>query len=65
MIFLIVDGHPAHKAEKVTQFVESAKNLLRLFYLPPYSPESNADERVWNHVKNHSFFFTETACYAL
>ncbi|MBW2154476.1 MAG: IS630 family transposase [Deltaproteobacteria bacterium] len=54
MIFLIVDGHPAHRAKKVTKFVESVKDRLRLFYLPPYSPELNPDEWVWNHLKNHA-----------
>lgn len=26
---------------------------LRLFFLPPYSPELNPDELVWNDVKNN------------
>jgi len=26
---------------------------LHLFFLPPYSPELNPDEQVWNHVKRH------------
>jgi transposase len=26
---------------------------LRLFFLPPYSPELNPDEQVWNYVKHH------------
>jgi transposase len=51
-IFLIVDGHPAHKAKKVKAFVESVKDQLRLFLLPPYSPELNPDELVWNNLKN-------------
>jgi len=53
-IFLIVDGHPAHKAKMVTKFVASLEGKLRLFYLPPYSPELNPDERVWNDLKNNS-----------
>lgn len=52
-IFLIVDNHPVHKAVKVRKFVQSTKGKLRLFFLPPYSPELNPDELVWNHVKNH------------
>jgi transposase len=52
-IYLIVDGHPAHKAKKVTAFVESVKERLQLFYLPGYSPELNPDELVWNNLKNH------------
>lgn len=53
-IFLIVDGHPSHKARKVSNFIESKpiKNRFRLFFLPPYSPELNPDERVWNDLKN-------------
>ena len=53
-IFLIVDGHPAHKAKMVTKFVDSVEGKLRLFNLPPYSPELNPDERVWNDLKNNS-----------
>jgi transposase len=53
VIFLIVDGHPAHKAALVTKFVESVKDRFQLFLLPPYSPELNPDEWVWNHLKNH------------
>ena len=54
MIFLIVDGHPCHKAGKVAKYVETVKERFRLFFLPPYSPELNPDERVWNDLKNNS-----------
>lgn len=53
-IFLIVDGHPAHKAVLVKRFVAACGSALRLFFLPPYSPELNPDERVWNDLKNNS-----------
>jgi transposase len=53
-IFLIVDGHPAHKAKSVTRFLESIKDRFGLFFLPPYSPELNPDERVWNDVKSNA-----------
>jgi transposase len=52
-IFLIVDGHPTHKAVKVRRFLESVVDKLRLFFLPPYSPELNPDEPVWNDLKNN------------
>jgi transposase len=52
-IFLIVDGHPVHKSAAVAKFVASTEGRLQLFYLPPYSPELNPDEQVWNHLKNH------------
>ena len=51
-IFLIVDGHPVHRSTSVKKFVQSTKGKLRLFYLPPYSPELNPDELVWNNVKS-------------
>ena len=51
-VFLIVDGHPTHKAKSVRSFVDSQKGKLELFYLPPYSPELNPDEYVWNDLKN-------------
>lgn len=51
-IFLIVDGHSAHRAKKTTQFVEDNKDRLRLFFLPPYSPELNPDEWVWKNIKH-------------
>jgi transposase len=50
-IFLIVDRGPAHIAKKTKAFVESLKGRLRLFYLPPYSPDRNPDELVWKHLK--------------
>jgi len=53
-IFLIVDGHPAHRAAAVKKFAASTEGKLRLFYLPTYSPELNPDEQVWNHLKNHT-----------
>ena len=52
-IFLIVDGHPTHKAAKVRRFVEETDDRLVLFLLPPYSPELNPDEHVWNDLKNN------------
>ncbi len=50
-IFLVVEGHPSHGAKKVLDFVRSTKGKLRLFFLPPNSPELNPDEPEWNHLK--------------
>ena len=52
-IFLIVDGHPSHRAGKVSRFVASTEGRLRLFFLPGYSPNLNPDEQVWNDLKNN------------
>ena len=53
-IFLIVDGHPTHRAKLTQEFVRSTDGKLRLFFLPPYSPELNPDELVWRDVKAHT-----------
>lgn len=51
-VYLIVDGHPCHRAKIVTKHVASTGGRLKLFYLPGYSPELNPDEWVWKNVKN-------------
>ena len=51
-VFLVVDGHPVHRSRAVKAFVESTGGRLRLFFLPPYSPELNPDEWVWKNVKH-------------
>ncbi len=48
-VFLVVDRGPAHISEKTRAFVDSLNGRLRLFYLPPYSPDRNPDELVWKH----------------
>ena len=50
-VFVIVDGHPAHKAKLVEEFVASTNGILKLFFLPPYAPHLNPDEQDWAHVK--------------
>lgn len=51
-LFVIVDGHPCHKARKTRRYVESLDGALELHFLPAYSPELNPDELVWNDMKN-------------
>jgi transposase len=53
-IFLVVDGGSAHTSKMTKAFVKDLGGKLELFYLPPYSPELNPDELVWNHLKNHT-----------
>ena len=49
--FLVVAGHPAHKANLVKDYVAHTKGRLELHFLPPYAPDLNPDEFVWNHMK--------------
>jgi transposase len=51
-VYLIVDGHPAHRATATKTFVASTEGRLKLFFLPGYSPELNPDEWVWKNVKH-------------
>jgi transposase len=51
-VYLIVDGHPAHRATATKEFAASTQGRLKLFFLPGYSPELNPDEWVWKNVKH-------------
>jgi transposase len=37
----------------IKKFVEAQDGKLKLFYLPPYSPQLNPDEQVWAHAKRN------------
>jgi len=50
-IYLIVDGHPTHKAKLVRSYVESTRGRLKLLFLPEYVPHLNPDEQVCADVK--------------
>jgi hypothetical protein len=53
-IFLILDGGRYHHSRLVKDYVCTLNGKLQLFFLPPYSPELNPDEQVWNYLKHHS-----------
>jgi transposase len=52
-VVVIVDGGSYHKSKAVNEFLKAEGALLgvRLVLLPPYSPELNPDEQVWNQAK--------------
>lgn len=52
-IYLVVDGHPSHKAKVVKHYIQSTQGKLELHFLPPYAPDLNPDEFVWQHVKTN------------
>jgi transposase len=52
-VFLVVDGHPAHKAKVVKQYVQGLQGRLEIHFLPPYAPDLNPDEFVWSHMKSN------------
>lgn len=53
-VYLIVDGHPVHKAGKVKKWLRGNTDNILLFYLPAYSPELNPDEFLNNDVKSNA-----------
>src|SRR6266568_2992562 len=52
-IFLVIDGHPAHKAKVVQRYLETLGGRLELVALPTYAPDLNPDEFVWSHMKKN------------
>lgn len=50
-IFVITDGHPVHKSKKVKVFLKDKGNRIQLYLLPPYAPDLNPDELVWNYIR--------------
>ncbi len=53
-VVLIVDEHPAHKAGETTRWLKSQEEHLRVYFLPPYSPELNPDELLNQDVKTNA-----------
>jgi transposase len=51
-ILVIWDGASIHRSEEVKTFLASLRDdEVWLERIPPYSPELNADEQVWKHLK--------------
>ena len=53
-VYLIVDGHPVHRAANVKRWLAAHADAIRMFHLPGYSPELNPDEYLNNDVKANS-----------
>jgi transposase len=52
-VFLVVDGHPSHRAKVVASYVARCRGALELHFLPPYAPDLNPDEFVWQYAKTN------------
>jgi len=52
-IYYVTDGHPAHKTKKLNEWLVENKKRIEVFFLPPYSPELNAQEYVNQDVKTN------------
>ena len=54
LLYLIVDGHPVHRSAAVRHWLARNPQRIRLFQLPPYSPELNPDEYLNQDVKSNA-----------
>lgn len=52
-IYFVTDGHPAHKTKKLNEWLAQNKKRIEVFFLPPYSPELNAQEYVNQDLKTN------------
>ena len=50
-IFVIADNARYHHSKPVRAFLDTQPGEIMMAFLPPYSPELNPDEQVWNHAK--------------
>jgi len=53
-VVLIVDGHPAHRARIVRDWVAAHPALIELHFLPGYAPELNPAEMLNQDVKTNA-----------
>lgn len=53
-VFLIVDGHPVHRAKLMQTWRAEHNDEVEIIYLPTYSPELNPDELLNQDVKSNA-----------
>jgi len=53
-ILLIMDNYSPHKTKRVQQWLQRHKDKIKIFFLPPYSPELNPDELLNQDIKTNA-----------
>lgn len=53
-IYLIQDNASYHKTQEAHAWFEKNRRYVEVFQLPPYWPELNAAERIWQYTRNHA-----------
>jgi putative transposase len=59
-VVLFVDNDKAHQAKTVQRLLDKHHQQIRIEWLPPYSPELNPQEDIWQHMRRrvtHNYFF--------
>lgn len=52
-IVILWDNTNPHKSNAVKKVIQENKDRLAVFFTPPYSPDFNPDEGVWDQIKYH------------
>jgi transposase len=52
-LVVVMDQASPHVSKRTRSFIDR-QSRLHVFHLPPYSPDWNPDEKVWNHLKNEA-----------
>jgi transposase len=50
-LIVIWDNGPAHRGEAIRTYLSTPDLHLRLVALPPYSPDFNPDEAIWQWIR--------------
>lgn len=61
-VLLFVDNDRAHDAKAVRKLLGKYKERIQIEWLPPYSPEMNPQEDIWQHMRRcvtHNHYFEE------
>jgi transposase len=53
-VYLIQDNASYHKKPELYEWFQSERSRLEVFCLPPYSPQFNAQERLWQFTRMHA-----------
>ena len=59
-IYLIQDNASYHKKVETYDWFQAHRKYIEVFNLPPYSPELNAEERLWHYTRmqaTHNRYF--------
>jgi len=51
-LLIIWDGLNTHKSLLVRRWLEAQQGAVQIEFLPPYAPELNPVEQIWNYLKN-------------
>jgi len=51
--YLIQDNASYHKKQETYTWFKANRRYVEVFQLPPYWPELNATERIWNYIRKH------------